>query len=512
MRLVFWRSFVAVNVALLATILFAREACAAQSSDEAPPVTMLRMRDGTIQWGSIAAHDGDGINFVKIENGGQVRLPWSLMDPEQEKELKLKWGYVDLSTEEVMMEADRLVLVDGTEVIGLILDRTPDALVVKRAGATAIVPKNRISAASTTVLVPARELYSKDELYNRELATTSPDDAESNFKLGEYCERILDFEHASLHYKKAQDLDPKFRPEDVKVAIVRAGEKAKAQDQINYLSQVDLLLARKKYDEALARADAFKEKYPESLLLPDAKRKHDRIVKARERETSDRVMYSWYAWAGRLARAAALKLSLEQTMSYLDDGMKKDILDKVTKDTQRISKEVNPDSVRKLWTARHKVHWYHASYGYGTWLLGKEAALKGEEADKPKAAPMNEKDKARADLQQKIENFLKNQEIARKAQSKEEQKDDRETVWKEIGVEGRTQWILAYYVENSGDMELAKKPILDNCHECGGTGTREVVVSGGNGAKAAKGKDSGAATIECPTCHGLGRIRRVNYR
>ncbi len=362
------------------------------------------------------------------------------------------------------------------------------------------------------MLVPARELYSKEELYNRELATTSPDDAQSNFKLGEYCERILDFEHASLHYKKAQDLDPKFRPEDVKVALVRSAEKAKAQDQIDYLSQVDLLLARKKYDEALARADAFKEKYPESLLIPDAKRKHERIVKARERETSDRVMYSWYAWAGRLARAAALKLTLEQTMTYLDDGLKKDILDKVTKDAQRISKEVNPDSVRKLWTARHKVHWFHASYGYGTYLLGKEAALKGEDGEKPKAAPTNEKDKARADLQAKIESYLKNQEIARKAQSKEEQKDDREALWKEMGAESRTQWILAYYVENSGDMELAKKPILDNCRECGGTGTREVVVSGGNGAKAAKGKDSGAATIECPACHGLGRIRRVNYR
>lgn len=506
------RALVAIALAMLAMIGLAPRSSAAQSSDDAPSMTMLRMRDGTIQWGSIAAHDGDGINFVKIENGGQVRLPWTLMDPEQEKELKLKWGYVDLSTEEVMMEADRLVLVDGTEVIGLILERTPDALVVKRAGTTAIVPKNRISAASTTVLVPARELYSKEELYNRELATASPNDAESNFKLGEYCERILDFEHASLHYKKAQDLDPKFRPEDVKVALVRSAEKAKAQDQIDYLSQVDLLLARKKYDEALARADAFKEKYPESLLIPDAKRKHERIVKARERETSDRVMYSWYAWAGRLARAAALKLTLEQTMTYLDDGLKKDILDRVTKDAQRISKEVNPDSVRKLWTARHKVHWFHASYGYGTYLLGKEAALKGEDGEKPKAAPLNEKDKARADLQQKIESYLKNQEIARKAQSKEEQKDDREALWKDMGAESRTQWILAYYVENSGDMELAKKPILDNCRECGGTGTREVIVSGGNGAKAAKGKDSGAATIECPACHGLGRIRRVNYR
>ncbi len=485
----------------------------AQAGEEAPAAAMLRMRDGSIQWGTIANHDPEGITFVRIENAGQVHVPWSVLHPDQEKELKLKYGYVDLSSDEVMIQADRLVLVDGTEVIGLIIDRTPDTLVVKRAGTTAIVPKNRIGAASTTALVPALELFTKEELYNRELANTNPNDPESNFKLGEYCERIFDFAHAAQHYKHAQELDAKFRPDDVRVAIVRAEEKAKAQDQIDYLSQVELLLARKKYDEALSRADAFKDKFPESLLIADAKRKHDRIVKARERDLVERVMYSWYAWAGRLAHQAALKMTLEQALAYLDEGMKRDILDKVTKDAQRISKDASSDNVRKMWLARHKVRWYHASYGLGTYLLGKEAALKGEQTDAPKQAPLNEKDKARADLQEKLNRYLQNQEMTRKAQSKQEQTDDREAIWKDMGTDGRTQWILAYYCENSGDMENSKKPMLDNCHECGGTGTREVVVSGSNVSKsAAKGKDSSMGTIECPACHGLGRIRRISYR
>jgi hypothetical protein len=500
------------TLAAIALCTLAPASHARQSGEEAPAAAMLHMRDGSIQWGTIANHDPEGISFVRIENGGQVHVPWSVLHPDQEKELKLKYGYVDLSSDEVMIQADRLVLVDGTEVIGLVIDRTPDALVVKRAGATAIVPKNRIGAASTTALVPALELFTKDELYNRELANTNPNDSESNFKLGEYCERIFDFTHAAQHYKHAQELDSKFRPDDVRVAIVRAEEKAKAQDQIDYLSQVELLLARKKYDEALSRADAFKEKFPESLLIADAKRKHDRILKARERDLTERVMYSWYGWAGRLAHQAALKMSLEQALAYVDEGMKRDILEKVTKDAQRISKDGSNDNVRKLWLARPKIRWYHASYGLGTYLLGKEAALKGEQPDAPKQAPTNEKDKARADLQEKLNRYLQNQEMTRKSQSKEEQVDDREAIWKDMGTDGRTQWILAYYCENSGDMEKSKKPTLDNCHECGGTGTREVIVSGANGAKSAKNKDSSMATIECPACHGLGRIRRISYR
>jgi tetratricopeptide (TPR) repeat protein len=503
----------AVSLATTAAPVRAQQPPAQQTPEDAPSATMLRMRDGSIQWGTIANHDPDGITFVRIENAGQVRVPWSVLHPEQEKELRLKYGYVDLSSDEVMFEADRLVLVDGSEVIGLIIDRTPDTLIVKRAGTTAIVPKNRISAASTTALVPALELYTKEELYNRELSNTNPNDAESNFKLGEYCERIFDFAHAGQHYKRAQELDAKFRPDDVRVAIVRAEEKSKAQVEIDYLSQVELLLSRKKYDEALARADAFKEKFPESLLLPDAKRKHDRIVKARERDLTDHIMNSWYTWAGRIAHEASLKMTHEQALAYLDEGMKRDILDKVTKDAQRISKEASSDNVRKMWLARHKVRWYHASYGLGTYLLGKEAALKGEQSDAPKQAPTNEKDKARADLADKIARYMQNQEMARKAQSKQEQSDDREAIWKDMGAGGRTQWILAYYAENSGDMENSKKPMLDNCHECGGTGTREVVVSGSNAQKSTKGgKDSSMGAIECPACHGLGRIRRISYR
>jgi hypothetical protein len=498
--------------AAFAVALVLATGAAAQSSDAASAAVMLRMRDGSIQWGAIGAHDPDGITFVRIENGGQVHLPWSALQPEQEEEFRRKWGYVDLSSDEVMMTADRLVLVDGGEVIGLIIDRTPDALVVKRAGTTAIVPKNRISASSTTVQVPALELYTKDELYNRELGNAAPVDAEGNYKLGEYCERILDFAHAAQHYKRAQELDAKYRPEDVKAALVRSAEKAKAQDQIDYLSQVDLLLARKKYDEALTRADAFKEKYPESPLIPDAKRKHDHIVKARERDISEHVAQSWYSWSGRLARTAAMTKNLEQSLGYVDDAMKKDILEHVTKDTQRISKEATPDAVRKLWVARKKLRWYHASYGMGTWLLGKDAALKGEQADAPKAAPQNEKDKARSDLEQKLQRYLQNQEIAKKSQSKDQQKDDREGFWKEFGSDGRTLWILAYYAENGGEMECDKKPQLDNCRECGGTGVRDVAVSGANVAKAGKGKDTGAQVIECPACHGLGRVRRINYR
>lgn len=474
---------------------------------------MLRLRDGSIQWGSIQSHDPDGLTFVLLANGGVVRLPWSLLHPEEEQELRLKFGYVDLTGDEVMIDADRIVTSDGVELIGRIVDRTADAILLKTSVTTIPVPKSRVVSA-TTVQVPALEVFTKDELYNQQISAGAPMSAEANFRLAQFCERIFDFAHAVEHYKKAAELDPSFRADDLKLAIPRAIEKAKQQDQIDYLALIDLLMARKKFDEALARADAFKEKFPDSPLLAEARKKHDRVIKARDRYVADRVATKWHFWAGRLARQAGIKMTLEQSLGYLDEQMKKEIVENVAKETLKISKEATVDVVRAMWKNRKKVHWYRASYGNGTWLLGKDGALKGEEPDKDKKdeKEKGEKDKARADFEQKLARFLQNQEVARKAQSQDEKKDDREGFWKEFPSAQRAGWILAYYAENAGDMEVGAKPLFSNCKECGGKGTREISLAGANVSRTAAGKGNVDQVVECETCHGLGRVRRILYR
>jgi hypothetical protein len=58
-------------------------------------------------------------------------------------------------------------------------------------------------------------------------------------------------------------------------------------------------------------------------------------------------------------------------------------------------------------------------------------------------------------------------------------------------------------------MDLDPKPSLSNCRECGGIGVREVIYTGG-----ARSGDtvSGRRLMHCPTCHGIGRVRRIRYR
>lgn len=484
----------------------------AQDGTPVAPATMLRLRDGSIQWGTIAAHDQDGIVFERLDTGGRVRLPWTFLHPEEERELRNRFGYVDLSSDEVMIDADHIVTVEGAEIVGLIIDRSGDTLLLKTASATVPVPKNRISGSPTVVQVPATMVFTRAELYAQGLSNADVSTASGNFDLARWCERILDFAHAAEHYTKAAALDASFKSEDVRMSLERATQKAARQDQVDYLAEVDGMIGRRRYDDALARAIAFKEKYPDSPLIAEAKKAQDRAIKACEKYVSERIATLWFLRTGQLARNMSSKLGIEQAIEYLGGQMSKDVLDYVTKEAALITKEANPDNVKKLWLGRKKLRWSRASYGNGTWLLGRDAALKGNQPAKDESKPLTAKDKERAELEQKLERYLKNQEMARKAKTTAEQTDDREAAWMELSADNRASWMLAYYVENSGDFEVDPKPMFTACRECGGEGTRNVGLAGANVSNSAKGKGVNETKMECPTCHGLGVVRRISYR
>lgn len=486
----------------------------AQAPADAPaeaPVKMLRLRDGSLQWGTIQSHDTTGIVFQRLDTGGILRLDWSRLDPAEEKDLRTQFGYVDLTSEELMIQADRIVTLKGVELVGKIVDRTADALLLKTASATIPVPKNQIAQASETVWVPAREVYTLDELYAQERSAVDVTTPEGNFRLAQYCEGFYDFTRALEHYKKASELDAAWRKEEVQQSITRATEKAKAQAELEYLSEIDQLSKRNKFDEAIARADAFKDRFPQSALFADAKRKRERVVKARSEYLTEQCARVWNAQLGRLARDSASK-PLEEVMAYVDDKLKVDLVAGVLKDLQKTSPQATEDSVRQLWKSRKKIRYQTASYGLGTWLLGKAAALKGYEEDEKEKKPASEIDQVRAKLEDKIKRFFAAQEVARSAQSQGEQKDDRQTAWQELSPTARAGWIVAWFVENSGEFEIHPKPLIQACKECGGAGIIEYSLAGANVSKSAVGKQSTDLKRECESCHGVGAVRRIMYR
>lgn len=508
-----------MKLLLLACLFFGATFSPARAQDSAAAAApaMLRLRDGSVQWGTILAHDVDGLTFQRLDTGGILHLPWTFLDPLEDRDLRTRFGYIDEGSDEVMVDADRIVTIKGVEFIGKIVDKSGAAILIKTASGQIPLPKDQIAQIGEVVQVPARDIYTQDELYAQASAGVDLSSARGQFDLAHYCERAFDFVHAAEHYKKAAELDPSFRKDDVRLAQARVAEKAKAQAELEYLASIDQLVKRARFDEALARAAAFKEAFPASTLLHEAKKRADRAIKARAAYVADQVARLWMFYADRFAREAGRK-SLDEALAYLDDKMKTDIVAAVLAAVQKSSKETTEADVRGAWKARKKVRYQTASYGAGTWLLGKAAALKGSDGDDKKdAKPASEVDRQRAELAAKLKRFLESQEIARRAQTAADQKDERENAWQELSPGTRAGWVLAWYVENSGDVDVDPTPLIQPCPQCAGRGVIESLVAGGVGTPRNQGGGSNRAasteeTRECPACHGVAAIRRVRYR
>ena len=480
---------------------------------------MLRMLDGSIHFGSVVDHSPAQVTFERLDTGGIARIPWRLLDPVQSEELQTRFGYVDRSGEEVLVDADRL-LVGGEELIGKIVSRSGDDLVVKTASRLVFVPKLRLQAAPTQVQVPALDIYTKDELYAQELARSAPETAGEHVALAQFCERILALDRALEHWQLAQQAADAGRigdrPLEVDLAVARslAEDKAAAQAELDHLQQIDSLRARKRYDEALALSEEFVTLFPDTRLLPDLKKKRERVERAREEALGAEVERSWHRWVGKLARQAARTLSYGEVQAYLDGGLRDDIEERVLHDVRKsLGESIELEEVRRAWAERKPGRWHKASYGFGTWLLGEaraHAGLHGDQEPREDAGttPRTSEEQALAD---KIKRYLENQKAARAKRASTGDADEQAAFWDAFALNAKEFWIRAYYAEHSGDMEL-RGPTAQACPACGGTGVREIAYTGAGGTGRSEGGGSRSQRVACPTCHYMGIVRRVTYR
>ncbi len=488
-------------------------------------VMLLKLADGGSLWGRIFGHDSERLSFQRLDNGGIVRMPWKQIDPTQSGAMLEEFGYVDHSGDELTVEADRLQLDDGTEIVGRIVSRTELEIFVKTAERLVPVPKRRISGAVTSVVVPALDVFTREELYRAEADKLDPKSAQSELDLAKYCERIFDFSRALEHYKAAAMIDPGFDNGSLKPTLLRVQEKAANQAQLDYLYAVDSKRARGQYDAALRDLEAFLQKWPDSTLRTEVDRKKKQVEKSRLAALREMVTERWNKWAERLAdkQAKADGATLESSLAYISEQLKDELLAAVTADLQRaVGASVKPEEIKKLWEERKRGRFRRASYGQGTWLLGDAAALKeyGKDQAKPAEAPKTGAEAERAKIEDKIKRYLLNQQMVAKkkadAGAKEGEESEQEVFWRSWTSYARAQWLLAHYAENGGDFRIVKEE-LSNCPDCGGTGTREMINTGSarsntGGQQPGQGANSaGLVVVDCPSCHRVGRIRRVNF-
>ena len=359
---------------------------------------MLQLRDGTVRFGAIEEHDRQGIEFIKLEDSGRVRIPWSYLDPTQSETLRTKFGYVQTDVEEALVEAERLLLHGGGVVEGVVVSREGQTYLIKTNGTLLKLPKERVRTIESNIQVPALDVYTREEIYALYAEQADMDSADSVLELARKSESILAFDKAIENYEKAialgLDDDSK-----AKGALAAARVKAANQEQVEVLREADQLRKRGKFDEALTILRTFPEQYEDSPLVEDARKALAKMLDARDQAAIELTRRRWGYWADKLTRAKARDATFEEARTWATEEASREIQRHVHEDlVAKISEEILIENVKPLWEQRRrKGGWKSAGYGRsGTWLLGRDKAQAGGVDDEgPSGAPNSELDAQR---------------------------------------------------------------------------------------------------------------------
>lgn len=507
------------RLGLLLLLPFAGQALAMQevtstSVNRSENAMMLRFPDGDVRIGFMDSHDSTGLRFRSARHGGVVFLPWERLQAEQSVALRTELGYIQAEEEELLIPVERLVLASGQEVVGVILSKEGENFVMKVGGNTQVVPKNRVVSVTGGEMAPALDVYNTEELYAQGLANLKAEDALSQIELAEYCERILDFPHAMAHYSAAITLrDGKEDTGKWQLALEHASVKALQADQLNRLREIDRLRRRNLFPQAMEKITAFRQTFPKSPLIDDLNKGEALVVRTKERVLGERIQKRWFYRTTQMIRAMARQKgqTMDSLTTLMDGDWTEQLRNAVAADVRNLEPEISPELVGQYWLQRRKGRFHVATYGDGTWLLGEDRAKAGLEKSERKKGkkPKAKVDTPQSEFQDRVQRYLDNQRRAARASfsGRKDQVEERQAAWDLMSLDARAMWLLAYYVEFSGEFEV-RPAVAHLCRTCGGNGALESVEVGVTRSQST----GGGRLSRCNTCNGVAIVRRVRFR
>jgi len=471
----------------------------------------VRLKSGGFLVGKIKSADESGLVIERFDNHGILRLRWSDVTPPDQERLKKLYNLVDdvdqspVTIRAFQCQVERAGAIPQT-LVGELVGRDGKSITIYKLGNRFTIPLSKLRGTAQFVEVPIRDILKPQEIYRRKLTEIDPgENADLHIKLAAYLQRVDDLERAYEHLSKAKELGTTTQASKLEGMIQRLDRLRKHKAEADLLRGIDIARNRNDFHRALALIEDFASKFPDSQLKAEFEAAKIRVEKSRGLFYVRRITRDWYSALREEAKTLARQrtLSIEEARVRAEEALGKSIRERIAK-----MRKIKAEEVEAFFRARlqspsvPKIQL--ASYGQGSWLLGEkdliEKTARAKLKAKGKAAKKDSQgDRIRRELERRLREFIKSQ--GGKSKQKGEQKLATEAEWwKRAKSTERSLWLMAYYAEKAGDMEIVSAMLRD-CPTCGAKGV--VAIQGLQGGK--------TAYPTCPTCHGLKFFRSVRF-
>jgi hypothetical protein len=462
---------------------------------------IVRLPDGRFLQGEIVESDASGITFKRWDNGGVVRLAWEQINPDDRARLKKMLGLAFSDQEQgVTVSGYRIHLKTGDILEGVIVEETGSSVRIRRSSGEFTYPKDVIKRREP-IEIDILSIYTDIEAYEQKVVEP-PATPDEHYEIASWCRKIGYYEKEKEHLLAVQEGAPDFKPDFIRNRL-EALETLVVEAQVHRRIKAILrLVARKKFSDAQTAWEELRNEFPDSdIVLDDTENVVDQIEQAKVRFTQSVVVKDWYANMRRIIRKKALdkEVKLADAKKWLHKELTAEIVSTIS--TRR---GLDPEDIKSAFEERKVYSVYRGSYGTGSFIVEKGSRYGSGGA----SGAINDLGK-RLGLDQASRDRL-NDMFGGKSKSGSSKKkkalspDD----WWEIATSDmKYQWMMAYYAENSGDMEVVRVE-TKQCPSCRGKGYQSFLAAGGGASR----EDTGTQRTMCTRCQGLGKDRIVVFK
>ena len=475
-------------LALLAGVLLVAPARPASAD-------VVRLRTGeAIKGRVIVERSNEQVLVIEDYLSGATReIAWQAVDPTDAEKLqtgKLEFLDPDHGSGSVAIPGERITVkqtVGTAELRGIVELEGPNSITVRTQSGKIEITKDRIVSREKED-IDASDVYSADELYELKLKEVDPQDSRGWMRVAQYAERVGAYRQAKDAYETIALDETYLNRTMAQQKVVTLTALLKDQEALEALRFLRVQLSSGQFQKVREGLAAFAEKHPEA---GEAVKK--KVEELTARFTAERTTFMSKKAGDNFVKKAQKLIAdkvkpKDAVMSDVQAWTRKELPEEafaeLTKLLQTYDLAVTPEETKTFWEGRPKKPnvWRKASYGSGSFII-EPAKIKpptggggggGRPPPRPGGGP---------------------------APPIKIPPPPHRAGWGDTPLSERAEWILAYFVENSGLFEVAPKRDKSACALCLGEGLIRKVLSGG-----------GQLVYLCTRCGGTQYDLTVKYR
>lgn len=427
---------------------------------------LVNLARGIPVQGEILGVDESAVRLRRFD-GGTVRLPWDQIAEADRTRLRRQHGLeADDDAAELEIDGVRVTSKDGTVLEGVLQKETAAELELKQRGKNVLVlPRSRVASVERA-RISVFSAYTPAELYEKRKAESAPKSAEAHYEIAQYCQKIGAYAAAKEHLAAATEADPEFKSAGIRLQIDALSRLVADQKLLALGETIREQFRSGLYSKVIDGIATLEKEAPGSPVLDALARSgitKEKVASRRKSELARQVGTRWYQLARELCtrKSREPEITLAAAKAYVSKEMGEEIVAKIAE-----ALSIDSGEVRPLFAERIGVK-HVASYGSGTYLVEQ----KKKEGTRP--APSRGGSGGGSDRRGGGQSG---------GNRREPQKPNAEDWWKSADLPERRDFILATYVEATGDFAVMRAE-YDNCPKCGGRGYVVMYVQGSDNTR-----------------------------